>query len=58
MAHDIYDHDLWKKIKIIVKLLLLFPVIASNMMKLLVKVKAGKTMIKASYKVTIRLNCI
>lgn len=51
-----YDHDLWKEIKTIVKLLSLFAVIVFNMMKDLAKVKASKTITKMSNKLTNRLN--
>ena len=39
--HGICDNDLRKGMKIIVKLLCLFPVIVFNMMKLLANVKVG-----------------
>ena len=47
----IIDHDLRKKIKILVKTFLSFIVFEFNMMKLLVviQVKAGETMIKESH---------
>ena len=52
----ICDHDHRKGMKIINELLFLFSVIVFNMMKLLPKVKIGKTMIKESNKATNRLN--
>ena len=47
--HSIYDHDLWKEIKMLVKLLL-SPIIQFNMMKVLaiIQVKASKFVIKES----------
>ena len=49
--HSIYDHDLRKEIKILVKLLFLFYIIQFNMMKHLaiIQVKAGKFVIKESH---------
>ena len=46
--HSIYDHDIKKEIKILVKLLYLFSIIQFNMMELLaiIQVKAGKFVIK------------
>lgn len=47
--HSIYDYDLWKEIKMLVKLLL-SPIIQFNMMKVLaiIQVKASKFVIKGS----------
>ena len=47
--HSICDHDLWKEIKMLVKLLL-SPIIQFNMMKVLaiIQVKASKFVIKGS----------
>ena len=48
--HGIYDHDLKKEIKILVKLLFLLSIIEFNMMKLLavLQVKTGKFVMKES----------
>ena len=56
--HGIPDHDLRKDIRIIASLMFLLSVIFFNMMKVLAKVKAGKTVTKKSYKVINRLSCI
>ena len=58
--HGIYDHDLRKKVKILVKILFLFSVLVFNMINLLVilQVKVGKTVIKEFQIVTKNSNYI